>query len=299
MAEKTWVKNQPSPYQLHDITHFPDWHGLVVCDAFFNNLTSGLMLAAAIAWAAGGTPFLTLLPFAMTVALLILIIDLFILVADLGDSKRFFHSLRVMRPTSALSVGVWGLSMYGIFLGAATVLTWLLWSIPIHNQVILHVMVALMKFCAVMAVVGAIVVICYKGVVFSCSSQPGLCQARWFTAFMVSDSLLMGMAVLICLAMLVGPSDTAYIHLILPMIILICIRSLAMYLVWQDVKYRARKVHSPEANRMTFLIIFVGGGIIPVILLFCGYFGIALASLLVLFAGLYERNWLIGLPKPV
>ncbi len=30
MKEKTWVSGSLSPYQLHDITHRPDWENLIV-----------------------------------------------------------------------------------------------------------------------------------------------------------------------------------------------------------------------------------------------------------------------------
>lgn len=295
---KTWIKGEKSPYQLHDITHFPDWRGLVVWDAYFNNMTAGLMLVAGIAWAAGGPLMAAFLPFALTVALALLIIDLGVLIADLGDPKRFINSLRVMRFTSPLSVGVWGLSCYGIFLGIATLCSWILFATIGEYPVCTYILSAILRVCAVMAIIAAVVVICYKGVVFSCSSQPGVCEARWLPPFMVSDSLLMGLSVYTLIAIIVAPFSAATIMLIAPAVALLIARCITFGLVWQDVKARARKVYSTDRNRLIGLIVYGLGGILPLLLLFCGQFCVGLAAILFLCAGIFERNWIIGLTQP-
>ncbi|MBD5640842.1 MAG: polysulfide reductase NrfD [Desulfovibrio sp.] len=297
-VSKSWIKGEKSPYQMHDITHFPDWKGLIVWDAFFNNLTSGTMLVAGLAWAAGGTLMAAFLPFALTAALCLLVIDLGILVADLGDPKRFVNSLRVMRFTSPLSVGVWGLTCYGIFLGLATICSWILLAIIGAYPVSTYILSAILRLCAVMAIVAAVVVICYKGVVFSCSSQPGVCQARWLPPFMVSDSLLMGMGVFIIITILVAPDSPAPLMLILPSIALLTARCTTFALLWQDLKKRARLVNSRDRNRLIGAIVYGLGGLLPLLLLFCGPFWMGLAAILFLCAGLFERNWIIGLTRP-
>jgi len=42
-----------------------------------------------------------------------------LLVADLGRPERFYNMLRVFKPTSPMSVGSWGLSLFGGALGVA------------------------------------------------------------------------------------------------------------------------------------------------------------------------------------
>lgn len=297
---KTWIKGQKSPYQLHDITHHPDWGGLTVADAWFNNLTAGLMICAGIAWAWGGPLLASLLPFAMTVALALLIIDLGCLIADLGDPPRFIHSMRIMRLTSPLSVGVWALTCYGIFLGIATIFSWILFACATAQpSICLYVCGAIMRLCAVLAIVAAVVVICYKGVVFSCTSQPGVCQARWLTPFMVSDSLLMGLSVVAILAVCYAPNQAAAIQLILPLITLLVARWITFGLLWQDVKTRARKVYSKGRNDFITWMVYGIGGVLPLVLLFCGQACLVIAALLFLCAGWFERNWIIELTKPI
>lgn len=298
--DKSWIKGHKSPYQLRDTTHWPDWDGLVVADAWFNNLTSALMIVAGIAWGCGGPMLASLLPFAMTVALALLIIDFGILIADLADPPHFLHSLRVMRFTSPLSVGVWGLTCYGISLGLAVIFSWILFACAdCPASVGIYILAAIMRLCAVMAIVAAIVVICYKGVVFSCSSQPGVCQARWLTPFMVSDSLLMGLSVLAILAAMFSPNEAACIQLIIPMMVLLGARCITFGLLWQDVKERAREVDTKDRNRLIGWIVYGLAGVLPFILLFCGTVCVVIASLIFLCAGIFERNWIISLTRPL
>ena len=93
---KPWAEGHPSLYEGHDITHRPDWANIIVWDAFFNNLTAGFMVLTGIAWFAGPPLFAALLPFALTLALHIVIVDLVLLVFDLGDPPRFIHAMRTL-----------------------------------------------------------------------------------------------------------------------------------------------------------------------------------------------------------
>lgn len=292
---RPWDEGQPSPYQLRDFTHFPDWRNLIVWDAFFNNLAAGLMLISAIAWGAGAQVFTTVLPLALTVALCLLLIDLGLLVLDLADPWRFPHSLRVMRFTSPLSVGVWGLSSYAIFLGLAVLLSW----VAIFSDgegILFYFMFVMARLFIVMASIGAVVVICYKGVVFSCSSQPGLKDARWLTPFMVSDSLLMGLG-LYTLILVFFFSSQAAISLLIPFVVLIIARCIAFSLLWQNVRQRALLVHG-GLNRALFWLVYGFGGILAMVLAFCGSLGLVLASVIALLCGIAERYWIISLPRP-
>ncbi|WP_408004614.1 NrfD/PsrC family molybdoenzyme membrane anchor subunit [Pseudonocardia lacus] len=50
-----------------------------------------------------------------------LLASLYFLVSDLGRPERFHHMLRVLKPTSPMSVGTWILSVFGPGVGAAAV----------------------------------------------------------------------------------------------------------------------------------------------------------------------------------
>ena len=296
MNDMTWVKGQPSPYELHDLTHFPDWRGLIVSDAYFNNLTAGFMIITALT--ALGTPpvFRLIFPFALILAFLILAVDLVLLVADLGDPWRFIHSLRVFRPTSPLSVGVWALSGYAVCLFLSLVTNWmpLLFDVPALVAGRMHMAARMFPTLAALC---AAVVICYKGVVFSCTSQPGVKDARWLTAFMVSDSLLMGCGLYMCLALFFG-LPVAAMWLLVPFHILLIIRMGAFWLLWLDVAPRARRMHT--SNAFIFVMVYIVGGIIAAgLACFGGIAGMVVAAALVLLTGVCERAWIIGLTRPL
>lgn len=296
MKDMTWIKGQPSPYELHDLTHFPDWRGLIVWDAFFNNLTAGLMVIIAITGLATARVFGVLLPYALILAFIILAVDLFLLVADLGDPWRFLHSLRVFRPTSPLSVGVWALTGYAICLFLAILTTWLPALLGVPHAVGMHMVMASRMFTTLAALCAA-VVICYKGVVFSCTSQPGVKNARWLTSFMVSDSLLMGCGLYMCFAVFLG-AGMANAWLMVPFHILLVIRFGTFWLLWLDVAPRARRVH--RSNAGIFIMVYIVGGVIAAALA-CkgGQPGILAAGALVLITGVCERAWVIGLARPL
>ena len=52
---------------------------LIVWDAYLNNMTSGFMVITGLAWMAGPGYFTALLPWAITVALAIVVVDLILL----------------------------------------------------------------------------------------------------------------------------------------------------------------------------------------------------------------------------
>lgn len=288
-----WIKNEPSLYQRGDITHFPDWRTTIILDAFFNNWASGMTIISVLLYCFGPVMCAFLMPIAMTLALILVATDLVILIIDLGDPWRFYHCLRVMRFTSPLSVGVWGLVAMASFLAFGTLFQWIVFACGAATP--FYIML-LAKFCMAMAFIGAIVVICYKGVVFSCSSQPGVCQARWLTSFMVADSLLMGMALYLLMALFCGAGYNTMI-IVMPFAFLVVARCVAFWLLWLDVRKRAREMYDEE-NRMINICVYILAGIIPFILVFCGLWGVFLASLLVLANSYFERHWVIGLTHP-
>ena len=60
---------------------------------------------------------------AYPVALVFLAADLVLLVVDLGDPWRFHHMLRMFKPGSPMSLGVWSLTVYSLPLTIAAILS--------------------------------------------------------------------------------------------------------------------------------------------------------------------------------
>lgn len=297
---KPWAENHPSPYEGHDLTHRPEWGNIIVWDAYLNNLTAGFMVISGITWLVGGPIFTALLPFALTLALVIVLIDLVLLVADLGDPPRFIHALRVLHFTSPLSVGVWGLTCYASCLGVSVALYWLSFISGMTNGFMAPYMgwaSVLMKLFTALALVGAVVVICYKGVAFSCTSQPGVKDARWLTSFMVSDALLMATGLYAIMAFSLGMWQ-ADSYLLVPMLVLIVARTVAFSLLYLETRQRARLVYTSENTMIKWIVYFIGG-LLAFVLAFFGALGLTAAGALVLVAGIFERYWIIGLTKKI
>ena len=154
IMDRTWIEGQPSAYQQHDTVHFPDWKNIIVWDLFFNNLTAGFMFVTMITWLTAPALFGPVMPIALTLAFFIVLFDLLLLVADLGDHVRFLHAMRVLHPTSPLSVGVVGLIFYSIMLFIALAIYWvtvaLLATIGLPPEVVV-VLDVLFRLFAVLA----------------------------------------------------------------------------------------------------------------------------------------------------
>lgn len=298
--DKTWVEGKPSAYQQHDIVHFPDWKNIIVWDLFFNNLTSGFMFVTMITWLVAPDVFGPVLPIALTLAFLIVIFDLLLLVADLGDHFRFLHAMRVMHPTAPLSVGVVSLIFYSIFLFLALVIYWgtfiLLATIGLPFEVV-GVLNVLFRLFAILALIAACGVICYKGVAFSCTSQPGVKRARWLTCWVVCDALTIGMGLLIVLSFVLGQIAPVE-ALVIPFVVLIVFRCFTYALVWMNIHERASLMYSKGRLALNAVIVYGIAGVCAIAACFFGPIGIVTAAAICLLAGVWERYWIIFVAHP-
>ncbi|MDY3553744.1 NrfD/PsrC family molybdoenzyme membrane anchor subunit [Gemmata sp. JC717] len=194
-------------YASEEPTHAPPWHGLVVWDVFFNALTTGLFLTVAVGELTRPTVFAPVAAWAYPLALAFLLIDLLLLVLDLGDPLRFHHMLRVFKPSSPMSLGTWCLTLYSFPLAALAVtdVLGLLGAIPTDCSVLAVGRTVL----TVLALPFAFGSMAYKGVLFSTSSQPGWRDARCLGAYHVASALALGSAALLGLAAVLGHDPAA------------------------------------------------------------------------------------------
>src|ERR1700760_4407318 len=110
-------------YENMMVTKVPGWHGIIAWDALLNGMATGLFLAAAVSELAAPAVFTHVAKMAYPVALVLLLVDLGLLVLDLGDPLRFHHMLRVFKPGSPMSVGTWCLTIFSLPLAAAAALS--------------------------------------------------------------------------------------------------------------------------------------------------------------------------------
>lgn len=298
--DRTWVEGQPSAYQRHDIVHFPDWKNLIVWDLFCNNLTAGFMFVTMIAWLVDPMVFGPVLAIALTIAFLIVLFDLCLLVADLGDHVRFLHAMRVMHPTSPLSVGVVSLILYSIMLFIALAIYWvtfaLISTIGLPPDVI-SVLLVLFRLFAVLALLAACGVLCYKGVAFSCTSQPGVKNARWMSGWVICDALTIGMSLLIMVSFALGQAVPVE-ALAIPLIVLIVFRCFMYALVWMNIHERASLMYSKGRLAANAVIVYGIAGVCAIAACFFGPVGIVAAAAVCFLAGIWERYWIIFVAHP-
>jgi hypothetical protein len=188
-----------SGYADTTVTKVPGWHGIIAWDALLNGMATGLFLAAAISELAAPGVFLRVAKVAYPIALVLLLVDLGLLVLDLGDPLRFHHMLRVFKPSSPMSLGTWSLTVFSLPLTAAAGLSLLAevgWDFEWAR--ITAVVVGLLPGFASAA---------YKGVLLSTNAQPGWKDARWLGGYLTNSALLMGCAELLVLSAVMGQTQ--------------------------------------------------------------------------------------------
>lgn len=108
--------NERASYYGRPILKPPIWSELVAWYFFAGGLAGA---SATLAFAARVRGNHTLARRALAGALAGSAISPILLIADLHDPKRFHHMLRVVKPTSPMSIGTWVLSSFGTAIGTA------------------------------------------------------------------------------------------------------------------------------------------------------------------------------------
>lgn len=194
-------------YADRPVPHKPRWGVLTVVDVYLNNLALGLYLVTVCALWLQPAAFAHAAVPALLAAWLLLLLDLLLLVLDLGDPLRFHHMLRTFRPFSPMWVGVWALSLSAVFLTATGV--WAALEILADNGWLPSLAVSSLEEALRSKTVGGAVHVSmvlgagaaaagllYKGVLFTATSRPGWREARWFAAWLCCGAVLLGCATL-------------------------------------------------------------------------------------------------------
>lgn len=292
--------NTPSPsgYAGRVMTKAPNWHDLVVLDVVFNNLTTGLFLVAALGELAAPAVFTPVATWAYPLALVLLLIDLVLLVLDLGDKLRFHHMLRVFKPSSPMSLGTWCLTVYSLFLTAilAVELVVAIGWLPGDE--------GLAWWVRKLAVIGGLPFAYgsagYKGVLFSTTAQPGWKDARWLGAYLVNSALLLGTAELFTIAAVMGETEAA--SLLRPAVGLLAILNLIpLGLLTNDIYPVLSRLYSRRDQFAAGAAVVLVGVAFPVVLLVFGS-GVVIAALVlaaIVLANLGVRFVIVHLPHLV
>jgi hypothetical protein len=240
------------------VTKAPNWHGFVALDVLFNNLSTGIFLVAALGELAAPAHFKTLARVAYPIALLLLAGDLVCLVLDLGDPLRFHHMLRVWKPSSPMSLGTWCLMAFAVPLTALAAMSLLPGGDAVPD--------AIRRLTLVAAMVPAVGVALYKGVLFSTSAQPGWCDARWLGGYLSNSALMLGGATLLVLANVMGQS-TAIVVLRLALMPMLVLNLGALGLLVAGLRAPLARTHGPRALAILAALVIGAGSLLPLLLL--------------------------------
>src|SRR5580693_8389895 len=243
-----------SGYENSPVTKVPGWHGIIAWDALLNGLATGLFLAAAISELAAPSVFMRVAKVAYPVALVLLLVDLGLLVLDLGDPLRFHHMLRVFKPSSPMSLGTWCLTIFSLPLTAAaalSVLAKLGWDFEWAR--LLAVVLGLLPGFGAAA---------YKGVLLSTNAQPGWKDARWLGGHLTNSALLIGCAELLVLAALMGQTQAIAI-LRAAFIVLLVLNVIPLGLLFRNLQPTHARLYTREQQWRVGILIVAAGTLIP------------------------------------
>ena len=267
-------------YANMPVTKVPGWHGIIAWDALLNGMATGLFLAAAVSELAAPTVFVRVAKVAYPVALVLLLVDLGLLVLDLGDPLRFHHMLRVFKPGSPMSVGTWCLTIFSLPLTAAAGLSLLVelgWDFEWAR--ILAVVVGLLPGFGSAA---------YKGVLLSTNAQPGWKDARWLGGYLTNSALLMGCGELVILSALMGQTQATGI-LRPAFIVLLVLNVIPLGLLFANLRPTHAQLYTREQQWRVGVLI-AAGTVIPLgLMLLNGGLPFILVAVIFLLA----ESWLI------
>jgi Ni/Fe-hydrogenase subunit HybB-like protein len=273
--------------------HPSPWEGPVAAlDILLNNLGVGLFLVAAIGDLAAHEEFKDLAGIAYPIAFAIIAVDLLLLVTDLGDPFRFFHMLRVIKPRTPMSVGVWSLSVLMIVLLPVVVISVVGWFTEVSAG--LETVATVLAAIAIVPGVGAIT---YKGVLFSVTAQPGWRDARWLGAYGCSSGPALGSSVLLVVAVF-SDNTGAVDGLRATTLALILLSAVTLVLFRRDLVPEVRSRRTPGQRKRLYIGIVLTGLVGPVTLLILGTStpSVVIAAVLVIIADYIVRLDFVSIP---
>lgn len=97
------------------VIHKPHWKWLIIVYFFLGGISSASYVIASIAELFGGRGGERITRVGRYLSLAALIPSPILLILDLGHPERFLYMLRIIKLRSPMSVGTWGLTIFGIF----------------------------------------------------------------------------------------------------------------------------------------------------------------------------------------
>jgi formate-dependent nitrite reductase membrane component NrfD len=177
----------------------PTWKSLVSWYLFLGGASGGAYVTARLAGRFGGEKFGPVARVGTCVAAAAALPCAPLLIADLGDPKRFHHMLRVFKPHSPMNLGAWVLTAYHGAGAAALASEWLRWGESDENErnrgflrnAADGLLVAVADFAGVPL---ALLLASYTGVLLTGGATPVWCKNRWLPALFGASAMSSGSA---------------------------------------------------------------------------------------------------------
>jgi formate-dependent nitrite reductase membrane component NrfD len=177
----------------------PVWHDLISWYFFLGGLSGGAYVTARLAERFGGEKFRKVATVGTGVAAAAVLPCAPLLIADLGDPKRFHHMLRVFKPESPMNLGAWTLTAYHGAGAAALAREWLRRGTTEErreNQGFLRNAAdgLLVAVADVAGVPLALLLASYTGVLLTGTSNPAWVKSPWLPALFSASAISSGSA---------------------------------------------------------------------------------------------------------
>jgi formate-dependent nitrite reductase membrane component NrfD len=114
-----WV-GEASTYYNVPLIKKATWSWEIMLYFFLGGLAGGSFLVSTLADLLGSVKDATLIRAGRFIALICMIISPILLIKDLGRPARFHHMLRILKLRSAMSLGTWAITVFGICCGITT-----------------------------------------------------------------------------------------------------------------------------------------------------------------------------------
>lgn len=177
----------------------PVWKDLVAWYLFLGGASGGAYVTARLAERFGGPRFRPVATVGTCVAAAAVLPCAPLLIADLGDPKRFHHMLRVFKPESPMNLGAWVLTAYHGAGAAALAREWLRWGKAdggpadrgFAEQAADGLLVAVADVAGVPL---ALLLASYTGVLLTGASTPVWTKSVWLPALFSASAVSSGSA---------------------------------------------------------------------------------------------------------
>ncbi len=177
-AKAQWTK-EPATYYDLPLIKKAHWSWEVVLYLFLGGLAGGTSLVTTLVHLLGSERDKTLVRAGRYISLVCMLLSPILLIKDLGRPERFLHMLRVLKLRSAMSLGSWGITFFGIFSGLLVIyqmaqdglLNWLPWLARMLRAMPIRVLASITSFIGMF-------VASYTGVLLSSTAVPLWGRAR-------------------------------------------------------------------------------------------------------------------------